>query len=257
LGKTIQSLERGLVILEILGKTKKPLLLNEITEHFSIDRSSVFRLISTLVQNGFVTQNPDTKKYTLGYRILELSGAFSDHSYIEKLIRPIMERVVAETRQNTHLAILDNHEVVFLAVEQPNDPITLNISIGTREPSTATALGKSLLAFHAPEKLDDILSGVTLKKYTPKSITSIPGLKKELGKVRKIRLAVDDEEYRSGIVCFAAPVFNHLGEVQYSIGISGLRDAIKPFTGKFGEIVRLSGIEASEILGYKPAGSEQ
>jgi len=250
LGKTIQSLERGLVILNIMGKAKKPLLLNEIAEHFDIDRSSVFRLVSTLVKNRYVNQNPDTKQYTLGNRILELSGAFSDSSYIESLIRPVLKSVLLKTQQNTHLAILDGQEVVFLAVEQPNDPITLNISVGTREPSIATALGKSLLAFLEPQKLDSFLAGTNLIQYTPKSIKTIAGLKKELAKVRKNRLAFDNEEYRSGINCFAAPIFNHQNNVPYSIGISGLRDIVKPHIEEYGEIVRLAGIEASELLGH-------
>ncbi len=249
---TIQSLERGLLILNIIGKAGKPLLLNDIAEHFTIDRSSVFRLVSTLVKTGFVIQNAETKQYSLGYRVLELSGAFSNASYIESLIRPVMKRLLAKTNQNTHLAVLDGKEVIFIAVEQPKDHLSLNISVGTREPSTVTALGKSLLAYTAPDELKRILPTTKLKKYTKKSVGSISELKKDLKKIQSLRLAMDDEEYRTGIVCFAAPVFDHNGKAIYSLGISGLRDALKPRAKEFAEIVKQAGIDASALLGHGP-----
>ncbi len=250
MGNTIQSLERGLKILDIIGKSDRPLLLNEIAKSFSLDRTSVFRLVSTLVKNKYVIQAPDTKMYSLGYRVLELSGAVSNFSYVERLIRPIMQRIIKLTKQNTHLAVLDGNEVLFLAIEQPNEPVSLNISVGTREPAMVTALGRSLLAFEEPEKLNRKLTGATFKRYTKKSIRSATALKKKLVEVRSELLAFDNEEYHMGIMCFAAPVFDHHKQVKYSIGISGLREAIEPNIKKYGELIKEAGKEASMLLGY-------
>lgn len=250
MGNTIQSLERGLKILDIIGKSDRPLSLNDIAENFSIDRTSVFRLLSTLVKNKYVIQIPETKKYSLGYRVLELSGAVSNFSYIERLIRPIMRKIIIQTRLNTHLAILDEDEVVFLAIEQPTDPVSLNISVGTREPAVVTALGRSLLAFETPEVLDKKLSEITFKRYTKKSIRSSTALKNILTKVKSDLLAFDNEEYHMGIMCFAAPVFNHYKQAKYAIGISGLREAIEPNIKQYGDLIRQAGKEASLLLGY-------
>lgn len=226
-------------------------MLNEIAEHFTIDRSSVFRLISTLVKNEFVVQHPETKRYSLGYHILELSGAFNNFSYTENLIQPLMKRIQAATNQNTHLAVLDGSEVLFLAVEQPRDHLSLNLSVGTREPAVVTALGKALLAFMPADELKSILTKIKYKKYTNKSVGSAAELKKNLEQVRRDHLAVDNEEYRSGIVCFAAPVFDHTRKVKFSIGISGLGDLIKPNADKYGALVKQAGMDASLLLGYK------
>ena len=252
MAKTIQSLERGLHILNIIGNSEKPLLLNEIAEHFPIDRSSVFRLISTLVQNDYVAQDPVTKSYSLGYRVVELSGVFSRFSHIESLIRPVMQQVIDSTGQNTHLALLDGDEVVFLAVEQPRDHLSLNISVGIREPALVTALGRSLLAFSDPKDRAALIKGAQFKPYTDKSILSSQALETALEKTRQDFLAVDDEEYRSGIVCIAAPVFNHNGQARYSIGISGLKALIDPCAKEFENVVRQAGKTASERLGYRP-----
>ncbi|MBI9083625.1 MAG: IclR family transcriptional regulator [Desulfobacterales bacterium] len=247
---TIQSLERGLKILDILGQAGKPLLLGDIAGHFSIDRSSVFRLVSTLAKCGYVLQDPETKRYSIGFRVLALSGAVSSQSRIDDLVRPVMVDIVSKTGQNTHLAILDGTEVVFIAVDQPTAAVSLNITVGTREPASVTALGKSLIAFMPAEERKAFLSGIQFKKYTPKSITHASDLELNLEPVRKDRLATDDEEYRAGIVCFAAPVFDHLKQPRYAIGISGLRDAIKPREEKYREIVRQAGIHLSAQLGF-------
>lgn len=246
---TIQSLERGLEILSIIARTGSPMSLNDIAAQFTIDRSSVFRLINTLVKKGFVQQDEETKRYTLGYKVLELSGFFNEHSNIERLIRPILKRVVAATHQNTHLAVLDHSEVVFLAVEQPRDRITLNLSVGNREPTIATALGKAMLAFMDDGELDDILSKARFIKYTDNTIETPEKLMEVLKHARINRVAYDNEEYKPGIVCVAAPVLDHRKHALYSIGISGPRDLIQPHWEEYSKIVKDAGLEASALLG--------
>lgn len=250
MGATIQSLERGLEIVGVIARAGRPLSLTEISESFSIDRSSVFRLLSTLAKHNFVLQDPDTKRYSLGFRMLEYAGLYGEQSHVESLIRPIMRRVLASTRQNTHLAILDGAEVVFVAVEQPRESISLNLSVGMREPATVTALGRALLAFGDADIVAGSLAASEYRKYTDKSPRSAKEVMRSLDPVRARRLAVDDEEYKKGIVCFASPVLNHRKQALFSIGISGPADLIRPHTDDFGEIVRQAGIDASLLLGY-------
>lgn len=251
MGTTIQSLERGLQILDILGAGSQPLSLNEIAGHFSIDRSSVFRLVSTLLKCGYVIQDEATKRYSLSYRVLELAGVFSCQSNIEALIKPVMRDVIGETNQNTHLAVLDGDQVIFLMVEHPRDHLSLNITVGLREPAVVTALGRSLLAFQPAEYLDQMLSGHQFIHYTDRSIQNRTQLKKCLKTVKRDLVAVDDEEYRPGIMCIAAPVFDHSRKARYSLGITGLREVIKPCLESYRTSVRTAGIRASELLGYR------
>lgn len=246
---TIQSLDRGLKILNILGKADRSLSLNDIAGHFDIDRSSVFRLITTLTQNGYVRQDAETKKYRLGFRIMELSGAIGEQTKIETIIRPIIQRVCAATRQNTHLAILDGTEVVFIAVEQPRDSLSVHITVGTREAAGATALGKALISHLDEARMEAILGSLDLKRYTENTIISKATLRDHLAAVRRERIAEDNEEYKAGIICFAAPVLNNRNEAEYSLGISGPRDQVAPRRREFITLVLEAGIEASRLLG--------
>ncbi|MCG8632362.1 MAG: IclR family transcriptional regulator [Desulfobacterales bacterium] len=256
MAKTIQSLERGLRILNIIGKSHTPMSLNDIAAHFSIDRSSVFRLISTLVQNDYVFQDAANKTYTLGYGVMKLSEAASRFSPVESLIRPVMRQVAEKTGQNTHLAVLEGDEVVFLAVEQPKHHLSLNICEGVREPALYTALGRSLLAFAGPEKTAGVIQRTGLQSYTENSIRSVPELEAAMASVRKDYLAVDNEEYRSGIVCIAAPVFDRAGMARYSFGISGLKAVIHPEVDVYKKIIRHAGEKASSLLQLPESPSE-
>ncbi len=249
MAQTIQSLDRGLKILHLLSKSNKPLSLNEITAHFDIDRSSIFRLLGTLVQNNFVYQDSETKKYMLGFKIMELSGAFGEQTKIETFLRPVLKSVSERTHQNTHLAILDGLEVVFIAVEQPRQNLSMHISVGTREPAWATALGKILLAFKPNDEFKRLMRSVSFKKFTPNTITSQSEYQNHLQEIVRHKYAVDNEEYRKGILCIAVPVFNHRGAVEYSIGISGAREQISPKIKEYISILKEAGNEASRLLG--------
>lgn len=247
---TIQSLERGLDILTVIGKSGSPLSLVEIAEQFTIDKSSVFRLIKTLEGKGFVTQDKETKKYTLGHRVLELSGYFSESNAIERLIRPILKSVALRTHQNTHLAVIERQEVVFIAVEQPRDKVTLNLAVGTREPAGVTALGKALMAFQAEEETRALVAAMEFKQYTDRTIIGAKEMLIELDRVRKERVAYDREEYKTGIACIASPVMDHRRRAIYSIGISGPKELIIPHLDDYGAIVKQAGQEASLLMGY-------
>lgn len=248
-GKIIKSLERGLLIIDILGRSRGKLSLNEIAEHFDLDRASVFRLLATLIKYGYVAQDPETKRYYLGYKILEHSATITGYTNIESSLRPIMRRVCAEPRQNTHCAALDGREVVFIAVELPRDTITVHISIGTREPAAATALGRAIIPFLPEREFEQFLSEEELPAYTKKSLRRSEDLRQVLLTVRETKVAIDEEEYKDTIICFAAPVFDPHGKVICSIGISGHRDSIRPNYHQFAEIIRRAGREASHQFG--------
>jgi len=221
------------------------LSLNEITEHFQIDRSSVFRLLGTLLKHGYVKQDVETKKYSLGFKILELSGALSEQIHLESQLHSVIDKVSLATKQNTHLAVLDGSDVVFIAVEQPTTGVTVNIPVGTREPSALTALGRAILPFISEEKQNIIIRdlGVPVKKV--KSI---------LEKAKEEKIAFDNEEFKKGIICMAAPVFNHRKEIVCSIGISGHAEIMKSGFNEFTQIVKKAGADASVLLGCKDQG---
>lgn len=145
--------------------------------------------------------------------------------------------------------MLHGQDVVFITVEQPRSSLSMHISVGTREPAYSTALGKVLIALMPHKEKEVLLRNINSQKYTPKTITSIGAYKKHLDSVVHNKYAIDNEEYRLGVVCIAAPVFNHRGMVDYSIGISGSREQICPTLDEYISIVKDAGAQASRLLG--------
>ena len=239
----IQSLERGLLILDILSKSNRPMSLNEVTEHFDIDRSSVFRLIATLIKHGYVNQDAASKHYSLGFKVLELAGTIEAYTNLESFLRPIVKRVCSETQQNAHLAVLDATDVVFISVEQPREGITVSIPIGTREPSISTALGRALIPFLSKHDQDQM--------YKQSGFAATHDFDQMMAQIKADKIAFDIEEFKPGIVCIAAPIFNHKSEVVCSIGISGQKESVMKSFDSYKGIVRQAGTEASEILGNR------
>jgi len=245
----IQSLDRGLKILTILGKAREPLSLNEISDHFTIDRSSVFRLIGTLIQNNFVRQDEATKKYSLGFRVLEIAGSYESQMNIDSVIRPLMGHICGITKQNTHVGVLDGEEVVFIAVEQPRGGVSVNISAGTREPAAPTALGKAIIAFLKNGRREEFIKKITFKKYTDKSITTEEAYRKNMASIERDRVAFDNEEYKPGIACIAAPILNNRNEPAFSIGISGPVNMMKEHMDEYTAVIQRAARDASAQFG--------
>lgn len=242
---TIQSLERGLSILAILAQSSRPMSLNEVAVHYPFDRSTVFRLIKTMVQSGFIHQNPRTKHYTLGFKVLQLAGAVCDNLPVEEFLRPLMHQVCSQTQQNTHLTILDGNEIVFIAVEQPYYYADPDISVGTRAPAMHTPLGLAFLAF---------ANAATMDTGPPSAASTSQGsnesLQQILSKVRATKLVYDHEQCLPGIICLASPIFDVRSQVVCCLGVSGKSDHMLPNQSEYGKIVRQAALQASELLGY-------
>lgn len=93
--------------------------------------------------------------------------------------------------------------------------------VGRRMRVHATSVGKALVAHIPQERLEKILADRAMEKRTPKTITTVTRLLKELEKVRGQGYAVDDEENNLGARCVGAPIFNQHGAIEASLGLSG------------------------------------
>lgn len=216
----IQSLDRGLRLLEEIGKSRIPVSLKGLASVLGIDRSSIFRLLSTLENRGYLEREEETKRYKLGYKILELSGELYVKIRIAEESRTYLEELASKTQEAAHLAIYSNGEVLFIEKADSTEVIAANMNIGRREPLHCTALGKVLLTFLSEETLNSILSQ-GLKKWTENTIVEKDKLVQELKSVTEKGYAIDDEEYKIGMRCIASPIYDYRGKIIAAMGISG------------------------------------
>lgn len=211
----IRSLARGLQILDLLEASADGIGITEIAERVDIDKSSASRIMKTLANYGYAEQNGDTRRYRLGPRLVQLGQRLLKNTPLRDQAKPFLTRLVQETNECAHLAILSQGRAFYLDHVESSATLRVAAGIGTRAPLHCTALGKVLLAF-GDEPIPD-----QLETYTPRTITDAETLRRHLEQTRRQGYAIDDEEYDYGVRCVASPVYNVNKEVIGAIGISG------------------------------------
>jgi len=223
----VRSVKRALQIMEILASSdNNGLGVTRLSQDLNLDKSTVYRLLSTLGTCGYVEQEPETKKYNLSLKIVELSNKVLDKIELGKTARPFMKELVQRLNEAAHLAILVEKKVIYIGYEGTFSVISIKTEVGKEAPGYCTAVGKVLWAYLPEEELDEILQTERLTQLTPRTITSPSELKMHLRNVREKGYAFDDEEFAVGVRCVAVPVWENKGKVIASFGISALATRI-------------------------------
>jgi IclR family KDG regulon transcriptional repressor len=254
---TINSLDRGLRILLILGENGGPVGVNEVSRRLDIDRSTTHRIMSTLCGQGFVEQDPETRKYMLGLRVIEVAALKLRTIKLLKVARPAIQKLMTQSRETVHLAAHVEGEVMYLDSEQCAGVITVNTTVGGRAPMHSSAVGKALLSYLPAEKVDHILAVKGLKRFTEKTIVDPREFHRHLQQCREQGYGLDDEETDIGVRCLAAPVFDHQGNLVAAAGISGpaMRMSLERIP-ILAHLVRECALEISRLLGFVADKSE-
>lgn len=216
--------EKTLKVLEYLATCNELTAgVTEISALLGYNKSTVYRILRVLADHGFVERNPRTQKYSLGVKILELGTAYLTNCEVRKQARPFLDKLVEDSGETVHLAVLRDWEVVYLdRVEPPNSGISVGQKVGRRFPAYCTAGGKAMLAWLPEEQMEQFLTSVPLKPMTPKTITDAAELRRELARVRERGYAVDLEEIHEWGRCVGAPIFDFSGGVVAAVSVSGL-----------------------------------
>lgn len=217
---SIQSLDRGLVILEAVARSSEPVSLGELTQLLGIDRSSVFRLANTLKRRGFLAYPAGRKDYVLGPSLWRLSHEYDWGNMLIKVSHEKLKLLASQINETAHLAIREGKHALFVAHAAANNVIAVSGQTGELVPLYCTAHGKALIADLDKDDLKALFGTGNLKAYTDNTIVSIDALAKHCAKIRAAGLAGDDGEYQEGIRCVAAPIRAEGGTIIGSIGIS-------------------------------------
>jgi len=224
------AVERALAMLEAVAQESEGLSNAEISRKLQIPKSSASYILRTLETQSYLTRDEESGKYRVGLKILSLSlGALSGLDLRGGAL-PIMRHLTHQTGLTCHLAILDGPDAVYIEKVEPEGFIRMDTWVGRRMRVHATSVGKALVAHITQDRLEQILRKSGMEKRTPKTITTLPRLLKELEKVRSQGYSVDDEENNLGARCVGAPVFNDRGLIEAGLGLSGTTQQVSPQT---------------------------
>lgn len=246
------AVERALSMLETVAQEPEGLSNAEISRKLQIPKSSASYILRTLERQAYVNRDPETGKYRVGLKILSLSRGALSGIDVREVALPIMRHLVEKTSLTCHLAILDGPEAVYIEKVEPPGFIRMDTWVGRRMRVHATSVGKALVAHIPQERLEKIVAEGGMEKRTPKTITTLPRLLKELEKVRAQGYALDDEENNLGARCVGAPIFNQQGMIEASLGLSGTTTQVNAHTmPRILEALKDAARHISMQLGYR------
>ena len=246
------AVERALAMLEAVAQEPEGLSNAEISRKLRIPKSSASYILRTLETQGYLNRDGESGKYHMGLKILSLSRGALSGIDVREVALPVMRHLMEKTSLTCHLAILDGPVAVYIEKVEPEGFIRMDTWVGRRMRVHATSVGKALVAHIPQEKLEKILAEIGMERRTPKTITTVPRLLKELEKVRAQGYAVDDEENNLGARCVGAPVFNQQGGIEASVGLSGTINQVNAQTmPRILEALKDAARHISMQLGYR------
>jgi IclR family KDG regulon transcriptional repressor len=211
---------KALRVLEIVAASSRPLSVSEVAEQVDVDKSTVYRMLITLVEAGYVTRDEISKRYSLSYKVISLSKNLLAENEVSQLIRRTLTHISAQTNETLHFSVLDGEEAVLVQRVKGTQLVTVDFQIGDRVPLHCTSIGKALLAFQDVRHIEQIIAA-GLPKFARNTITEPMDFRRELQRIRSQGYAIDDLEFSDNMRCIAVPVFEGGGRANGGISISG------------------------------------
>ncbi|GAE35277.1 IclR family transcriptional regulator [Halalkalibacter akibai] len=247
----VQSVDRALQIINLVSQTKEGRGVTELAASLDLNKSSIYKILSTLVNHGYIEQNVETKKYRLGYKYLELSSILLDSIDIRKEAKPFLEELESLTNEVIHLVVFDQGEVIYIEKLEGSETLRTHSKVGRRAPMHCTSVGKVILSFLPEDQVIAIIEKFGLPKHTENTITDKVEFLAALGEIKKQGYGMEIEENEAGISCMATPVFDNRGEITAAVSISGpstrltkmRMESLSPFIKEIGKKI-------SKRLGY-------
>jgi len=218
-GPVIQSVDRALDILEALARNGK-MSLAELSLKTDLNASTCHHLVGTIGRRGYITQDADTRRYSLGSKIFQLSEARASQINLIELAMPFLARLNRKTGEAVHLVMIEGTELITVAKLGSLHAVKVDSATGRSDAPHATAAGKAILAWLPPMRIDEILDARGMERFTAETITSRRALIEELRLVRRYGYSEDREEFEPGVHCIGAAIRSHKGAVIGSISLS-------------------------------------
>jgi IclR family KDG regulon transcriptional repressor len=252
---SVPAIHRTVQVIEILAASHTGFSLADISRQTAIPKSSLFRILAALEQHAIVIQDHERKIFKLGMKLLDWGNAALEKIDLKTVVHPHLVRMAHETRESYYLAILDSHEVIIIDRADTPEIWSMVARLGGRSPVHATASGQVLIADLAPEMLEQFIERSGLKKFTPRTITSLGKLKKRLKEVKRQGFSVADAEYKTDLCAVAVPIHDHRGHVVGALmtGIQSERKRKGEVVTRLVDILRKEASIISHGIGYMEA----
>lgn len=217
------SLRRALSILEHVERHGggRGVSLGELAEALTLNKSTILRLATPLLESRLLARDTDTGRFRLGLAALRLGQAYLSTLDLRAVAAQHLRQLQRAAQLTCHLVVYDAQYVVYIDKVENETNVRMGSRVGSRTPAYCTAVGKAILAFLPDDEVDAVIRR-GLRPVTPNTITDPDRLRTELRRVADRGYAVDDRENEIDVRCVAAPVFDHNEQVVGALSVSGL-----------------------------------
>lgn len=209
----VQSVAKAFAVLKAFDQNPAELTVSEIAARSDLDRGTVFRLVHTLVDLGYVRAVPSSKRYRITSKCLELGFTALAGQDLPSHALPLLREVVPALADAGSLGVLEQGEVIYVQrIQTGPERLGIDRRPGSKTGAYAAALGHAILAFLPREEQIRQLESIERVKLSERTLTDLPGLLRRLDEVRKRGYAVSDGENAYGLRTVAAPIFDIGGQ---------------------------------------------
>lgn len=241
-------------VIEALVEDKR-IGLADLAQKAMTSKTTAHRLLQTMVELGYVEQDPETEKYGLTLKLFSLGArSLTEQTELLRVADKAMGKLSRATGESVNLGILDDRDqrVVYIHKYDSAYNLSMKSTLGLRNPLHSTSLGKALLAWRDDEEIRERLRKMDLVRLAPRTITDPDVLVEELHLTAQRGFAEEIEESEAGVRCMAIPIFNYLGKPIAAMSISfplfRFDESRKP---EYIQLLKTAGAQASAALGYR------
>jgi DNA-binding IclR family transcriptional regulator len=208
-------------LLEQLARTQHPQTLAQLAQRLDLPKTTLMRILQSLVDSGLVVHTPDEKGYVLGPRATRLALAVLRTPHFSRSSRAILAKIVDALGETCNLTALQGDQVHYLERVETHHLLRLQLDVGTSVPLHCTASGKLMLAFMDSAQRGQVLERIRLERHTPRTITDKAQFERELADIRQRGVGIDREEFVLGMVAVAVPVLDARQNMMAAIACHG------------------------------------
>lgn len=247
---SVPPVERALKLLHYIGKGHRARSLSTVSRELGINRTTLIRLIHTLLDHRMIEELGDGGGYRLGAGLVSLGAQAIQDRDIVQVCQPILRNLCLETGMSAHLGILDGREIIYLGREAPNSHLVSNVRTGSRLSAHASSIGRAILAEFSDTQLRELFSDGLPPPSTEKTPQSIEAVLRQAHNDKAAGYAWSRGNFEAGIGSCAAAVFDHSGQVAGGINVSGPDTRFADGETALIAAVTSAAKKASAALGY-------
>ena len=248
-GQIVRVVDKAFTTLQVLSQADRDMDLAGLAGQTGLPKSTLVRLLHTMKLHNIVQQDSKTRRYRLGWALIQLGKAAEHQFDLERIVLPYLEKLANETSETASFATLEGTRAVYLAQVLTDSIIRGVPPIGAELALHCTAVGKVLLTSFSDEQMEKLAAEQGLPRLTENTIDNTEQLRREVAIVSEQGYALDNEEAERGGRCIAAPIHDDTGQVIAALSITGPTSRIQlDRVDEYAEIVKRVASRVTEVL---------